>query len=79
MEPICKYEAVKTTKNTYDSSISIQPETGVYFNIYPDGAVREVNADDIARALNFAYTQAIIDLLNGDVKIPIENTESKEA
>ncbi|GAI10442.1 unnamed protein product [marine sediment metagenome] len=72
MQPIEKY-SVKTAK--YNDGrinyIEIFPSVNVNFNIYPDGKVMGATAENIAEALNYAYTQAVIDIMNEEIKKPL--------
>jgi len=69
MKPIEKYKVDKESKDGYHPSLSISPGIEVYFNIYPGGEVISCQVEDIVKALNLAYTQAVIDMINGELAI----------
>ncbi len=69
MKAIQKYSPNVVTKDGRTESISVSPNVGINFNVYPDGMIYKCSVEKLVGGLNNAYTQAILDLINGDIKL----------
>lgn len=68
MEPIKKYKIVEGKKEGCFTGYHLEPEISD-ISVYGKNELI-FTLEEVAKACNIAYTQAVIDMLNGDLKLP---------